>query len=147
MTNASMVSVDFYDRLNSSLKNSIKFDKRDKLKFYDNILNNEILLSARLNLMNANWIEARNKFKSLIRKGNFSIKLQSVIGMICAVCRRDLESLAILSCRPKLRDASGEWDTTLFDKNKNLSMLFKIQIYTLNFSRRLRHKPILRAKF
>ncbi len=38
-----------------------------------------------------------------------------------------------LTCRPKLRGNSGEWDTTLYDKNHNLSLLFRIQIFTLNF--------------
>jgi len=146
MTRACLASVDFYDKLDSSLKNSIKFDMKDKLKFYDNILNEEILLSARLNLKRGNWTEARNKFKRLIRKGNFSIKLQSLIGMICGFCRRDLEWLAILSCRPKLRDASGDWDTTLYDKNKSLVLRFRIQIYIINLYLRLRSRSTLDAK-
>jgi glycosyltransferase involved in cell wall biosynthesis len=130
---AFMVSVDFYEKLEPSLKNSIKFNINDKLKFYENKLNDQIAVSARVSLIKGNWNEALTQYKSLLRKGNFSIKLQSFIGIICALCKKDLEWMATITCKPKLRGASGEWDTTLYDKNKNLSILFKIQIFTLNF--------------
>lgn len=146
MTNAFMVSLDFYDQLDHSIKESIKFDRNIKLKFYDNLLIEENLLSARIDLLEGNWSEALNQFKSLLKRGNFSVKFQSIIGMICILFRRDLEWLAILSCRPKLRDASGEWDTTLYDKNGNFSLLFRLQIFIWNVYLRLRSRPALKVK-
>jgi len=146
MTNAFMVSLDFYEKLDSSIKKSIKFDRNIKLKFYDNLLSEEKLLSARIDLLKGKWSEASYKFKSLSKKGNFSAKFQSILGLICILFRRDLEWLAVLSCRPKLRDVSGEWDTTLYDKNGHLSLLFHVQIYIWNVYLRLLSRPTLNFK-
>jgi len=134
---AFMVSVDFYEKLDPSLKDSIKFNIDDKLIFYENKLNDQIAVSARVSLIEGDWSEALSQYKSLFWKGNFSIKLQSFIGIICAICRKDFEWVAVITCKPKLRGASGEWDTTLYDKNNNLSLFFKIQIFAFKVFLRL----------
>ncbi|EKF86485.1 glycosyltransferase family A protein [Methanobacterium formicicum] len=143
ITKAFMISVDFYEKMDSSLKEAVKFNIDDKSKFHEKMLNDQIAVSSRLSLLNGNWDEAITQYKGVFRNGDFSVKLQAFLGIICALCRRDLEWLAVISCKPKLRDASGEWETTVCDKNKNLTVLFKIQIFTMNLFRRLCHKPIL----
>jgi Glycosyltransferases involved in cell wall biogenesis len=147
MNEAFMYPLNFYEKLDPEIKNSIEFNINDKIKIYNKIVNAQITESARLNLVKCNWNEAFDQYKGLLVKGDFSIKVQSFIGIICALCRKNIEWLAILTCRAKLRNASGEWDTTLHDKNKNLSLLFKIQIFTLNIFQRLHSRPILIAKF
>lgn len=142
-----MLSVDFYEKLNPLLKDSIKFDVADKLKYHEKHLSYEIAASARLSLIKGDWNEALTQYKSIFGKVDFIIKLQAFLGIISALLRIDMEWLAVLACEPKIRDASGEWDTTLFDKYGNLTRLFKIQISTLNFFRRLRGKPVLRVEF
>jgi len=151
ITKAFMISVDFYEKMDLSLKEAVNFNIDDKSKFHEKMLNDQIAVSSRLALLNGNWDEAKTQYKSVFGKGDFSVKLQAFLGIICALCKRDLEWLAVLSCKPKLRDASGEWGTTVYAKNKNgksknLSMLFKIQIFAMNLLLRLLHKPILRAK-
>lgn len=143
ITKAFMISVDFYEKMDLSLKEAVKFNIDDKSKFHEKMLNDQIAVSSRLSLLNGNWDEAITQYKGVFRNGDFSVKLQAFLGIICALCRRDLEWLAVISCKPKLRDASGEWETTVCDKNKNLTVLFKIQIFTMNLFRRLCHKPIL----
>jgi len=143
ITKAFMISVDFYEKMDSSLKEAVKFNIDDKSKFHEKMLNDQIAVSSRLSLLNGNWEEAITQYKGVFRNGDFSVKLQVFLGIICALCRRDLEWLAVISCKPKLRDASGEWETTVCDKNKNLTVLFKIQIFTMNLFRRLCRKPIL----
>lgn len=147
MNEAFMYPLDFYKKLDPEIKNSIEFNTNDKIKIYNKIVNAQITESARLNLVKCNWNEAFNQYKGLLIKGDFAIKLQSVIGIICALCRKNIEWLAIVTCKAKLRNASGEWDTTVHDKNKNLSLLFKIQIYILNIFQRLRSRPLLSVKF
>jgi len=147
MNEAFMYPLDFYEKLDPEIKNSIEFNINDKIKIYNKIVNAQITESARLNLVKCNWNEAFDQYKGLLVKGDFPIKLQSTIGIICALCRTNIEWLAVLTCRAKLRNASGEWDTTLHNKNKNLSPLFKIQIFILNVFQRLRSSPLLTAKF
>ncbi len=134
---AFMIAVDFYEKLDSSLKNKINFNINDKLNFYKNKLNDQIAVSARVSLIEGNWNEALIQYKSLFHKGNFSIKLQSFIGIICVIFRKDFEWVSVITCKPKLRDSSGEWDSTLFDKNNNLSIFFKIQIFVFKVFLRL----------
>jgi glycosyltransferase involved in cell wall biosynthesis len=134
---AFMVSVDFYEKLDPSIKNKINFNIHDKLNFYKNKLNDQIAVSARVSLIEGNWNEALIQYKSLFRKGNFFIKLQSFVGIICVIFRKNFEWVSVISCKPKLRDSSGEWDSTLFDKNNNLSKLFKIQIFVFKVFLRL----------
>lgn len=143
ITKAFLISVDFYEKMDLSLRKSVNFNIDDKSKFHEKMLNDQIAVSSRLSLLNGNWDEAITQYKGVFRKGDFSVKLQAFLGIICALCRRDLEWLAVISCKPKLRDASGEWETTVCGKNKNLSVLFKIQIFAMNFLRRLSRKPIL----
>ena len=126
---AFMVSVDFYEKLDPSIKNKINFNINDKLNFYKNKLNDQIAVYARVSLIEGNWNEALIQYKTLFRKGNFSIKLQSFMGMICAIFRKDFEWVSVITCKPKLRGNSGEWDSTLYDDNKNLFIFFKIQIF------------------
>ncbi|MGP8022462.1 MAG: glycosyltransferase family 2 protein [Methanobacterium sp.] len=140
MNKAFMVSVDFYEKLDPSLKNKINFNINDKLKVCKIMLNDQIAVSARVSLIEGNWNEALTQYKTLFRKGNFSIKLQSFIGMICAIFRKDFEWVSVITCKPKLRDNSGEWDSTLYDKNKNLSLFFKIQIFVFKVFLRLELK-------
>ncbi|MGA2676881.1 MAG: glycosyltransferase family 2 protein [Methanobacterium sp.] len=134
---AFMVSVDFYEKLDPSIKNKINFNIHDKLNFYKNKLNDQIAVSARVSLIEGNWNEALIQYKSLFRKGNFFIKLQSFVGIICVIFRKNFEWVSVISCKPKLRDSSGEWDSTLFDKNNNLSKFFKIQIFVFKVFLRL----------
>jgi len=134
---AFMVSVDFYEKLDPSIKNKINFNIHDKLNFYKNKLNDQIAVSARVSLIEGNWNEALIQYKSLFRKANFFIKLQSLVGIICVIFRKNFEWVSVISCKPKLRDSSGEWDSTLFDKNNNLSKFFKIQIFVFKVFLRL----------
>jgi glycosyltransferase involved in cell wall biosynthesis len=134
---AFMVSVDFYEKLDPSIKNKINFNIHDKLNFYKNKLNDQSAVSARVSLIEGNWNEALIQYKSLFRKGNFFIKLQSFVGIICVIFRKNFEWVSVISCKPKLRDSSGEWDSTLFDKNNNLSKFFKIQIFVFKVFLRL----------
>jgi glycosyltransferase involved in cell wall biosynthesis len=126
---AFMIAIDFYEKLDPSIKNKINFNINDKLNFYKNKLNDQIAVSARVYLKEGNWNEALIQYKTLFRKGNFSIKLQSFMGMICAIFRKDFEWVSVITCKPKLRGNSGEWDSTLYDDNKNLFIFFKIQIF------------------
>ena len=126
---AFMIAIDFYEKLDPSIKNKINFNINDKLNFYKNKLNDQIAVYARVSLIEGNWNEALIQYKTLFRKGNFSIKLQSFMGMICAIFRKDFEWVSVITCKPKLRGNSGEWDSTLYDDNKNLSIFFKIQIF------------------
>ncbi len=126
---AFMVSVDFYEKLDPSLKNKINFNINDKLNLYKNKLNDQIAVYTRVSLLEGDWNEALFQYNSLFLKGNFSIKLQSFMGMICAIFRKDFEWVSVITCKPKLRGISGEWDSTLYDNNKNLSLFFKIQIF------------------
>ena len=137
MNKAFMVAVDFYEKLDPSLKNKINFNINDKLQAYEVILNDQIAVSARVSLIEGHWNEALIQYKSLFLKGNSSIKLQSFIGIICAIFRKDFEWVSVITCKPKLRGASGEWDSTLFDKNNNLSIFFKIQIFVFKVFLRL----------
>jgi glycosyltransferase involved in cell wall biosynthesis len=146
MNKAFMFPVEFYEKLDSSLKKSIKFNMEDKIKSQKIILNDQIAVSGRLSLVKGDRKEALTHFKSIFFQSSLKIKIQSVIGIISGLCRTDMEWFAVITCKPKIRDASGEWDTTLFDKNKNLSKLFKIQIFTLNLFFRLRNKPLLHAE-
>jgi glycosyltransferase involved in cell wall biosynthesis len=147
MNNSSMVSVKFYKQLDASLKTRINFNINDKLKNCEIMLNHQISVSARLSLMEGNWKDALSQYKTLYNKSSFSNKLKPLIGIICALCKKDFEWVAVLTCTPKLRGTSGEWDTTIYNKNKELSILFKIKIATLNFIQRLRSKPIFIIKF
>jgi glycosyltransferase involved in cell wall biosynthesis len=126
---AFMIAIDFYEKLDPSIKNKINFNINDKLNFYKNKLNDQIAVYARVSLIEGNWNEALIQYKTLFRKGNFSIKLQSFMGMICAIFRKDFEWVSVITCKPKLRGNSGEWDSTLYDDNKNLFIFFKIQIF------------------
>ena len=126
---AFMIAIDFYEKLDPSIKNKIIFNINDKLNFYKNKLNDQIAVYARVSLIEGNWNEALIQYKTLFRKGNFSIKLQSFMGMICAIFRKDFEWVSVITCKPKLRGNSGEWDSTLYDDNKNLFIFFKIQIF------------------
>lgn len=146
ITKAFMISVDFFEKIDPSIKKSIQFDINDKIQFHEKMLNDQIAVSSRLSLLRANWNEALTQYKGIFKKGDLSIKIQSFLGIICALCKTDLEWLAVISCKPKLRDESGEWDSTLYDKNKNLSILFRIQIFATNLLLRILHKPLLRAK-
>lgn len=151
ITRAFMISVDFYEKMGVSLKEAVNFNIDDKSKFHEKMLNDQVAVSSRLSLLNGNWDEALTQYKGVFKKGDFSVKLQAFLGIICALCKRDLEWLAVISCKPKLRDASGEWETTVYAKNENgkdkkLSMLFRIQIFAMNLLLKLFHKPILRAK-
>ena len=137
MNKAFMVAVDFYEKLDPSLKNKINFNINDKLQAYEVILNDQIAVSARVSLIEGHWNEALIQYKSLFLKGNSSIKLQSFIGIICAIFRKDFEWVSVITCKPKLRGAFGEWDSTLFDKNNNLSIFFKIQIFVFKVFLRL----------
>nr|WP_319374848.1 glycosyltransferase family 2 protein [uncultured Methanobacterium sp.] len=146
MNRAFMFSVEFYEKLDSSLKKSIKFNMENKLKSQKIILNDQIAVSGRLSLVKGDWKEALTHFKSIFFESSLKIKIQSFIGIICAYCRTDMEWFAVITCKPKIRDASGEWDTTLFDQNGNLTILFKIKIFTLNLFSRLRNRPLLHAE-
>ena len=126
---AFMIAIDFYEKLDPSIKNKINFNINDKLNFYKNKLNDQIAVYARVSLIEGNWNEALIQYKTLFRKGNFSIKLQSFMGMICSIFRKDFEWVSVITCKPKLRGNSGEWDSTLYDDNKNLFIFFKIQIF------------------
>ena len=129
LNNASMVSIEFYEKLEPSLKNKINFNINDKLKNSEIMLNHQISVSARASLIEGNWNKALTQYKTLFSKGNFLSKLKPFIGITCALCRTDFEWVAIMTCTPKLRGINGEWDTTLFDKNNELSTFFKIQIF------------------
>ncbi len=137
MNIAFMIAVDFYEKLDSSLKNKINFKINDKLQAYNVILNDQKAVSARVSLIEGNWNEALTQYKTLFSKGNSSIKIQSFIGIICAIFRKDFEWVSVVTCKPKLRDSTGEWDSTFFDKNKNLSLFFKIQIFVFKVFLRL----------
>ena len=139
--------VNFYKKLNTSLKNKINFNINDKLKNCEIMLNHQISVSARVSLIEGNWKDALSQYKTLFSKSNFSNKLKPFIGIICALCKKDFEWLAIITCTPKLRGISGEWDTTIYNKHNNLTLLFKIQLFILNIFQRLRSRPILIAKF
>ena len=147
MNNASVVSVNFYKKLDISLKNKINFNINDKLKNCEIMLNHQISVSARVSLIEGNWKDALSQYKTLFSKSNYSNKLKPFIGIICALCKKDFEWLAIITCTPKLRGISGEWDTTIYNKHNNLSLLFKIQLFILNILQRLRSRPILIIKF
>ena len=134
---ASLVSLNFYKKLDTSIKNKINFSINDKLKNCEIMLNYEISVSARMSLIESNWEDALSQYKILFRKNNLSSKLMPFMGIICALCKKDFEWVAIITCTPKLRGISGEWDTTLYNKHNNLSLLFKIQLFILNFFQRL----------
>ncbi|NYB52440.1 MAG: glycosyltransferase [Methanobacteriaceae archaeon] len=145
VTKAFMISVDFFEKLDPSIKKTIKFDINEKVKFHEKLLIDQVAVSARLSLLNGNWDEALTQYKHMFQNGGFSIKLQSFLGIICAICRLNLEWLAVISCKPKLCDTSGEWCTTVY-KNNKLSFLFRIQIFAMNLFLRLLGKPTLSAK-
>ncbi len=138
-----MVSVDFYEKLDPNHKKVIKFNREDKSKFLEKIKNDQIAVSARLSLVKGQWKEAINYYRSIFKKGDLKIKIQSFLGIICALLKIDLEWFAIISCKPKLRDASGEWDSTIINENKEFSLIFKIEICLLNLFLRLNRKSSL----
>lgn len=142
MNKAFMFSLEFYERLDPSLKKLIKINKNEKLIKYENVLNGQKAVSARLSLIKGDWNEALTQYKSIFVNGNFKIKVQSFLGIICALFKRDLEWFAVLSCKPKVRDASGEWDSTLFNEEGSLSRLFKFKIFIINCIFRLCRKPL-----
>ncbi|WP_321421864.1 glycosyltransferase family 2 protein [uncultured Methanobacterium sp.] len=146
MNRAFMFPVEFYEKLDSSLKKSIKFNMEDKLKSQKIILNDQIAVSGRLSLVKGDWKKASTHFKSIFFESSLKIKIQSFIGIICALCKTDMEWFAVITCKPKIRDDSGEWNTTLFDQNGNLTNIFKIQIFIMNISRLIRKKPLQRFK-
>ena len=76
-------------------------------KLHEIILNDQIAVSARVSLIEGNWNEALIQYKTLFRKGNSSIKLQSFIGIICAIFRKDFEWVSVITCKPKLRGVRG----------------------------------------
>jgi glycosyltransferase involved in cell wall biosynthesis len=147
MNHGSMVSVNFYKQLDTPLKNRINFDIKDKLKNCEIMWNHQISVSARVSLMEGNWKDALSQYKTLSSESNSSNKLKPLVGIICALCKKDFEWVAVMTCTPKLRGTSGEWDTTIYNKNKDLSILFKIKIGISNIFQRLRSKPILTVKF
>jgi glycosyltransferase involved in cell wall biosynthesis len=132
LNNSSMVSIDFYEKLDPSIKNKINFNINDKRRTCELMLNHQISVSARVSLIEGDWKEALSQYKTLFRKCSGLSKLKPFIGIICALCRKDFEWVAIMTCTPKLRGISGEWDTTLFDKNNKFSPFFKIQIIIFN---------------
>jgi glycosyltransferase involved in cell wall biosynthesis len=131
MNKSFMCSLEFYEKLDPSLQRSIQFDIDDKLKYNEKMLNDQIAVSARLLLVKGKWKEAMTQYKSIFGKTDLTLKLQSFLGIICAILRINIEWFAVITCKPKLRDSSGEWDSTIYNNNKNLSIIFKIQIYSL----------------
>ncbi|NLJ39339.1 MAG: glycosyltransferase family 2 protein [Candidatus Atribacteria bacterium] len=138
MNRGFMVSIDFYENLSPAQKKSINFKVEDKLEFREKILNDQIAVSARLALVKGDWKEASTCYRSIFKQGDLKIKIQSLLGVICAFLRIDLEWFAVLTCKPKIRDASGEWDTTLFKDGKKYSNWFKVQLLFLKLLRRIR---------
>jgi hypothetical protein len=131
MNQAFMVSVDFYEKLSKTLQKSIEFKMDDKLEFQDNIIKDQIAVSARLALIKGNWKEASRNYKNIIKNSTLKIKIQSILGIICAYLRITLEWFAVLTCKPKIRDVGGEWDSTLFKNENNKTFMFKIQFAIL----------------
>lgn len=147
MNNSSMVALNFYEQLDASLKNKINFNINNKLKNSEIMLNHQISVSARASLREGNWKEALSQYKLLFKKSDYQEKLKPLIGIICALCKTDFEWVAIITCTPKLRGISGEWDTTIYNKQNKLTLMFKIKLFILNIFQRLRSKPLLITKF
>ncbi len=132
MNKSLMSSIEFYDKLNHKLKKSLKFELNDKIRYNEKMLNDQTAVSARLALIEGNKEDAKNYFKNIFKNGNLKIKIQSLLGIICSLLDKDLEWFAIITCKPKLK-ASGDWETTIFNKNGDYTFFFKIQILILKF--------------
>ncbi|HTX60823.1 MAG TPA: glycosyltransferase family A protein [Methanobacterium sp.] len=127
MNEGFMVSLDFFRKLKPTLKNDLNFDSEEKLEFRDKIVRDQLAVSARMALIKGNWNEAINYYKNNFKKGNLKIRIQSILGIISALIKKDLEWFAVITCKPKIRDVSGEWDTTIFREDYKFSVAFQIQ--------------------
>ena len=87
MNKASMVSINFYKKLDTSLKNKINFNINDKVKNCEIMLNHQISVSARVSLIEGNWKNALSQYKTLFGKSNLIHKLMPFMGIICAVSK------------------------------------------------------------
>jgi glycosyltransferase involved in cell wall biosynthesis len=132
MNEGFMASLDFYENLDLSRKDQLKFNAEDKLKFRNEIIRDQIAVSARLALIKENWNEAIKYYKTIFKNGSLKIRVQSILGIISAYLKKDLEWFAVITCKPKIRGKSAEWDTTLFKEDDEFSIAFKIQFQFIN---------------
>ena len=127
MAQASKVSMDFLEHLPLELKKAIGVSTSDLLAEHEARIANAFFLSGRIALTKGEWKEATKNFKKALRGGRSLKRLHAIVGLICARCRIDLEWVATITRRPRLRGSCGEWDTTLSYEHKLLP-LAKIQI-------------------
>jgi len=94
MIESSKFSIDFFKKLDKKLKNSINLTVNELEQNYRHRVAAASFYLGRKNLINANWEDGKKDFKRAIINGPILLKFKSLLGLICAYFKMDLEGIA-----------------------------------------------------
>jgi glycosyltransferase involved in cell wall biosynthesis len=96
-------TIEFYDKLDNETKSMLFINRNDLIKYHQQNLVATNFHLGRVALFNNNWHEAKNHFLKAIPYGTFSLKTIAFIGLIFSFFKIDMEWLALLTFRPRLK--------------------------------------------
>jgi len=95
--------IDFLKRLPQELRNSIHVKVADLYRQVEHKIGVAHFHKGRIALLKGQWEEASKSFKQSLNRGSLRIKLESLLGLVCAYLRMDLEWAATITRRPRLK--------------------------------------------
>jgi hypothetical protein len=104
MCEPSKYAIDFFNKMPQELKKSTKINYNDLLLNHQYLVASVFFDFGRKNLTESKWGEAKKNFEEAIDKGSLSTKTKAILGLICSLCRVDLEWAAMILNRPRLKD-------------------------------------------
>lgn len=106
MITTSEFSIEFYKKLGKDIKNSINLTTKDLEQNYKLRIAFTSFDLGRKNLISKEYEEGKKNFKRAIIKGPILLKAKSLLGLICAYSKTDLEGIAGRLDRPLYREYS-----------------------------------------
>lgn len=95
--------IDFLKRLPQELRNSIHVKATELYVPMEHKIGSAYFHKGRIALLKGQWKEASKDFKQSLNKGSLRIKLETLLGLVCAYLRVDLEWAATITRRPHLK--------------------------------------------
>jgi len=89
---------------NPNLPDNIKVLKEQALRHAVYAIDTDAAFHiGRLELINGEWQEARSNFNKVMTKAHLPLRLKALFGLICSYFKVDMEWMAAILCKPRMR--------------------------------------------